>query len=69
MAEVVCLGELLIDFVPAGAGDDPARSDTYRRAAVARPRMSQPGWRASAPPVPLWDKWAMTCSADFSRPH
>jgi fructokinase len=37
MAEVVCLGELLIDFVPAGAGDDPARSDTYRRAAGGAP--------------------------------
>jgi hypothetical protein len=38
MAEVVCLGELLIDFVPAGAGDDPARSRHVSQGGGWRPR-------------------------------
>jgi fructokinase len=37
MADVVCLGELLIDFIPASASDDPACSNTYCKAAGGAP--------------------------------
>jgi fructokinase len=37
MADVVCLGELLIDFIPAVAGDYPVCPDHYRKAAGGAP--------------------------------
>ena len=55
MGPVICLGELLIDFVPTGAGDLQTAA-TFQKAAGGAPQTSPSAWPGSACPAPSWAK-------------